>query len=211
MTQKQKFILLVSGALVFALLGGIYAKLSAEPPQVIVVEKKGDSQPKLGETFALQTITTDPLDLDDDREWGANSRTGTTTQAIETTNDSNNLTYLDAGTTATTSLVLHSELATAIDANLFIVASSTSSRLHICREFSTNGIDWYGEINLTDNSNEESTFGVRCFEWTAAHTATTTINLPASPTLSTFTKFNFRNTGADLGLWVEAVLKQNAN
>ena len=165
------------------------------------------SEPRSGELFSLTTITTDQNVLDDDRVYGVAERTATSTLQ-----DKGPMTFLDAGNTGTTSLVLLTERANQIDLNWFVKASSTASRLIICTQFSNNGIDWYDEIGQQVNSITEGTVGSPfCRDWTASVTATNTFNQGISPVASKYTKINFVNIGADVGVIIQAVLKELYN
>lgn len=175
----------------------------------IAVFRSAPEQPesRSGELFNLTVHTTDQGVLDDDRVYGTADRTATSTAQ-----DKGSMTFLDAGTTATTSFQFLSERASSIDLNWFVVASSTSSKIHICNEFSNNGIDWYAEVGQQTNSVTEGTVGSPfCREWTAGVTATSTFNTAITPVASKYTRVNFRATGADVGVIIQAVLKELYN
>ena len=164
----------------------------------------------VGENWAFDVKNTDPMTLDEDRVYSDDYRVGTTTDPSD--DSKSNFTYLDAGNTATSSIIVYSERAFNVDLLGFVVASSTATRLHICREYSHSGSDYFAEINLTDNTNTETTFsGPRCFEFVPDHTATTTFALPASPVTAKYSKISFTATGADAAVWFQTVAKEPTN
>ena len=171
--------------------------------------KNGNGE-NVGEQFSFAVKNTDPFALDDNRLYSDDYRPGTTTDSGN--DDKSNFTYLVGGTTATSSMGVYSERAVNVDVLGFVVASSTSFRLAICREYSHSGNDYFAEVNLTDNTNTETTFSApRCFEFVPDHTGTTTFALPASPVTARYTRINFRATGANGGVWFQTVAKEPSN
>lgn len=198
----KKFLLLsaLAALIIFAILG-VNSLLTGDQPS---------QSGKLGEQFDFAVKNTDPFALDSDRLYNDDYRPGTTTDPGD--DSKSNFTYLDAGTTATTSILVYSDRAVSVDALAFVVASSTSARLHICREYSYGGVDFFAEVNVTDTSNTETTFSApRCYEFVPDHTATSTFALPASPITAPYTKINFIATGADAAVWIQTVAKEPTN
>ena len=163
-----------------------------------------------GELFSLTTITTDQNALDDNRVFGPATRTATSTS--NTDKGEGVMTHLDGGTTGTTTLQLLSERANSIDLNIFAVATTVPAVLHLCNEFSNNGIDWYSEVGQQTNSTNEGIIGAPfCRQLTLETLGTTTLNVAITPVASKYTRVNFRATVQDIGVIMEAVLKELYN
>ena len=175
-----------------------------------------DSPLKPGELFSLVVKSTHPLALDDDRLYGEPITMATSTAGAMANGEDElqgrSFTYLTGGTTATTTFQFTTERATTIDENWFAVASSTSLKIHTCNEFSNNGVDWFAEVGQQTNSINEGIIGEPfCREWTAPVTATSTFNIAITPVASKYTRTNFRATGANGAVWIQAVIKEPVN
>ena len=99
------------------------------------------------------------------------------------------------------------------DMNIFMIASSASSRLDWYFEFSDDAVDWFLEDAYTDTSDIITTHGstTNVHRWTPAVTSLVTKNIKY-PTIAgdiltaRFTRITFSATTASSSIWVGVVV-----
>lgn len=113
--------------------------------------------------------------------------------------------FLTAAAATTTLQTAYTPNATSIDANFYVVASSSSSKLLWTWWTSNDAINWYSQSSNSASAGTITYTGTTTNQWTPGIAGTTTLNTKLVPTGTKYVQLRVQALGANASIYSQLI------